>query len=39
VQVALLIARALKHAYDNKVVHRDVKPGNILALHRNPAEC
>jgi serine/threonine protein kinase len=30
VQVALQIARGLKHAHDNKAVHRDVKPGNIL---------
>jgi eukaryotic-like serine/threonine-protein kinase len=37
-QVALQIARALKHAHDNKVVHRDVnRPGRRRGLPAAPA--
>ncbi|MHB0856189.1 MAG: protein kinase domain-containing protein [Anaerolineae bacterium] len=30
VQIALQVARALEHAHARQIVHRDVKPGNIM---------
>lgn len=32
-KIALSVVRALKHAYQHGIVHRDIKPGNILVDH------
>ena len=32
--VAIKVARALDHAYERRVVHRDVKPSNIMISHQ-----
>jgi predicted Ser/Thr protein kinase len=33
-RVAAQIAEALAHAHENKVFHRDLKPGNVVLVHR-----
>ncbi|MCA8948884.1 MAG: serine/threonine protein kinase, partial [Planctomycetes bacterium] len=33
-EVAIQIAQALDYAYQNKVIHRDIKPGNVLIDER-----
>jgi serine/threonine-protein kinase len=36
VAIAIAVAQALQHAHDRKVIHRDIKPGNILVQDGQP---
>jgi len=35
IEIAIQICKALEHAHQNNIVHRDVKPGNILVTQKD----